>query len=141
MFKLDLEKAEVTRERIANIRWIMEKARDFHKKKKKSTSAPVTTLNLWLYESQQTVENSSRDGSAKQPYLFLRNLYSGQEAAVITGHERMDLLKIWKVVQQGWVLSPYLFKLYAKCIMWNPGLHESQSGIKIAGVIATISDI
>ena len=44
----------------------------------------------------------------------------------------MDLLKIWKVVQQGWVLSPYLFKLYAEYIMQNSGLHEAQAGIKIA---------
>ena len=35
-------------------------------------------------------------------------------------------------VQQGCILSPCLFKLYAEEIMRNAGLHESQAGIEIA---------
>ena len=55
----------------------------------------------------------------------MRNLYAGQEATVRTGHG--------KGVLQGCILSPCLFNLYAEYIMRNPGLEETQVGIKIAG--------
>ena len=64
---------------------------------------------------------------------LLWNLYTGQEAAVRTGHGTMDRFQIGKGVHQGCILSPCLFNLYAKYIMWNDGLDEAQSGIKIAG--------
>ena len=64
---------------------------------------------------------------------LLRKLSVGQEATVRTGHEITDWLKIGKGVQQGCMLSPYLFDLYAENIMWNAGLNEAQAGIKIAG--------
>ena len=41
--------------------------------------------------------------------------------------------KVWKEVCQGYVLSPCLFNFYAEYFMWNPGLDESQAGIKTAG--------
>ena len=62
-----------------------------------------------------------------------RNLYAGQEAIVKTGHGRTDWFQIGKGVHQGCILSPCLFNLYAKYIMQNPGLDETQAGIKIAG--------
>ena len=64
---------------------------------------------------------------------LLRNLYSGQEATVRTGHVTTDWLQIGKGVCQGWILSPCLFHLYAESIMRNAGLEEAQAGIKIAG--------
>ena len=48
---------------------------------------------------------------------LLRNLYAGQEATVRTGHGTMDWSKIGKGVQQGRILSPCLFNLYAEYIM------------------------
>ena len=48
---------------------------------------------------------------------FLRNLYAGQDATVITGHGTTDGFKIGKGVGQGCILSPYLFYLYAEYIM------------------------
>ena len=63
---------------------------------------------------------------------LLRNLYAGQEATVRTGHGT-DWLQIGKRVHQGYILSPYLFNLYAEYIMRNTGLDEVQAGIKIAG--------
>ena len=63
---------------------------------------------------------------------LLRNLYSGQEATVRTGHVTTDWLQIGKGVCQGWILSPCLFHLYAESIMRNAGLEEAQAGIKIA---------
>ena len=64
---------------------------------------------------------------------LLRNLYKGQEAIVRRGHETTDWFKIGKGVQQGSILSPYLFNLYTEYIMRNAGLEETQAGIKIAG--------
>ena len=64
---------------------------------------------------------------------LLRNLYAGQEATVITGRGTTDWFQIGKRVCQGCILSPCLFNLYAEYIMRNPGLEETQAGIKIAG--------
>ena len=63
---------------------------------------------------------------------LLRNLYVGQEATVRTGHGTTDWFQIGKGVCQGCILSPCLFNLYAEYIMRNPGLEETQTGIKIA---------
>ena len=63
---------------------------------------------------------------------LLRNLYAGQEARVRTGHRTTDWFQIGKV-QQGCILSPCLFNLYAEYIMRNAGLEEAQAGIKITG--------
>ena len=64
---------------------------------------------------------------------LLRNLYSGQEATVRTGHGTTDWFQIGKGVRQGCILSPCSFNLYAGYIMRNAGLEEAQAGIKIAG--------
>ena len=63
---------------------------------------------------------------------LLRNLYSGQEATVRTGHGTTDWFQIGKGVCQGCILSPCLFNLHAEYIMRNAGLNEAQAGIKIA---------
>ena len=62
---------------------------------------------------------------------LLRNLYSGQEATVRTGHGITDWFQIGKGVRQGYILSPFLFNLYAEYIMRNARLEEAQAGIKI----------
>ena len=56
-----------------------------------------------------------------------------KEAAVRSGHGKIDWFQIRKQVRQGCVLSPCLFNLYAEYIMRNTGLVESQAGINIAG--------
>ena len=63
----------------------------------------------------------------------LRNLYAGKEATVRTGHGTADWFPIGKGVQQGCILSPCLFDLYAEHIIGNAGLDEAQARIKIAG--------
>ena len=63
----------------------------------------------------------------------LRNLHTGQEARVRTGHGTTDWFQIGKEVRQGCILSPCLFNLYAEYLMRNAGLEEAQAGIKIAG--------
>ena len=79
------------------------------------------------------MENSERDGNTRPLDLLLRNLDTGQEATVRTGHGTTDWFQIGKGVCQGCILSPYLFNLYAEYIMRNTGLEEAQAGIKIAG--------
>ena len=60
-------KGRGTRDQIANIHWIIEKARV---QKKTSTSALLLCQRLWLCGSQETVENS-RDGNTRPPDLPL----------------------------------------------------------------------
>ena len=71
----------------------------------------------------------------------LRNLYVGQEAIVRIGHETTDWFQIRKGAHQGYILSPFLFNLYAGYIMQNAGLEEAQAGIKTAGRNIKNSDI
>ena len=63
---------------------------------------------------------------------LLRNVYTGQEATVRTGHGITDWFKIEKGVRHGCILSPCLFNLYSEYIMRNTGLDETQVRIKIA---------
>ena len=63
---------------------------------------------------------------------LLRNLYTGQEATVRTGHGTADWFQIGKGVHQGCILSPCLFNLYAEYIMRNAGLDEPQTETKIS---------
>ena len=64
---------------------------------------------------------------------LLRNLYSGQEATVRTGHGTTDWFQIRKGVCQGCISSPCLINEYSGYIMRHAGLDEAQAGIKIAG--------
>ena len=67
------------------------------------------------------------------PTCLLRNLYTGQEATVRTGHGTTEWFHTEKGVHQDCILSPCLFNLYAEFIMRNAGLEETQAGIKLAG--------
>ena len=64
---------------------------------------------------------------------LLRNLYTGQEATVRTGHGTIDWFQIGKGVRQCCILPPCLFKFYAEYIIQSVGQDEAQAGIKIAG--------
>ena len=77
----------------------------------------------------------------KPPYLLPEKLVYGQEATVRTRRETMNLFQIGKEVHQGCILSSCLFNFYAEYIMGNPGLGESQAGIKIVAEISTTSDM
>ena len=72
-------------------------------------------------------------GIPDHPTCLLRNLYAGQEAIELDMDQLTDWFQIGKGVQQGCILSPCLFNLYAEYIMRNAGLDEAQTGIKIAG--------
>ena len=84
---------------------------------------------MWI---KQTVENSKEMGIPDHLTCLLRNLYTGQEVTVRTGHGTTDWFQIGKGVRQGCISSPGLFKLYAEYIMRNAGLDEAHAGIKTA---------
>ena len=121
-------KGRETRDQIANIRWIMKKAREFQKS---IYFYFIDYAKAFDCVDHNKLENSERDGIPDHLTCLLRNLYSGQEGTVRTEHGT-DLLQIGKGVHQGCILSPCLFNLYAEYIMRNTGLDEAQAGIKIA---------
>ena len=122
-----IRKGKGTRDQIANIRWIIEKAK-------------VTEKHLlyWLCQSIDCVDHNKlwkileEMGIPDHLTCLLRNLYVGHEATVRTGHGTTDSFQIGKEIRQGCILSPCLFNLYAKYIMRNGGLDEAQAEIKIA---------
>ena len=133
MFKLDLEKAEEkknrkgrgTRDHIANIHWIIEKAREFQKNiyfcfiDYTKAFDCVDHNKLWKILQELRIP----------AYLtcLLRNLYAGQEATVRTGHRAMDWFQIWNGLCQGCISSTCLFNFYAEYIMQNVRLDEAQA--------------
>ena len=124
-------KGRRTRDQIANIHWIIERAKSF---RKTSTSALLTTpkpLTVWITTN---CGKFFKRWNTRPPDLPLeRNLSAGQDATVRTGHGTLDWFQIGKGVRQGCILSPCLFNLYAQYIMQNARLDEAQAGIKIAG--------
>ena len=93
-----------TRDQIANIRWIMEKARKFQK-------------NIYFCFIDYAKAFDSMDHNKLWEILkemgipdhltcLLRNLYTGQEATVRTGHGTTDWFQIGKGVHQGCILLP-----------------------------------
>ena len=79
------------------------------------------------------MENSSRDGNTRPPYLPPEKRYAGQEATVITRHGIMNWFQIGKGAHQGCILSRCLFNLGSEYIMRSAGLDEAQAGVKVAG--------
>ena len=124
-------KGRGTRDEIANIRWIMEKAREFQKHIYFCFIDYAKAFDC--VDHNQLWKNLKDMGIPDHLTCLLRNLYAGQEATVRTGHGTIDWFQIGKGVCQGSILSPFLFNLYAKYIMRNAGLKETQAGIKIAG--------
>ena len=131
-------KGRGTRNQIANIRWIIKKAKEFQKIIHFCFIDYVKAFNS---VDHNKLENSSRDRNARAPTCLLRNLYAGQEATVRTGHGTTDWFPIGKRVHPDCILSPCLFNLYAENIMRNAGLEETQAGIKIGGEISITSDM
>ena len=123
-------KGRRTRDQIANIRWIIEKVREFQKN--------IYFCLIDYAKAFDCVDHNKlwkilKDiGIPDHLTCLLRNLYAGQEATVRTGHRTTDWFQIVKGVRQGCILSPCLFNLYAEYIMRNAGLDEAQAGIKIA---------
>ena len=123
-------KGRETRGQIANIHWIMEKARDFQE-----------NINFCFIDYAKTFDCVDHNklwkilqetGIPDHLTCLLRSLYVGQEGTVRTGHGTTGWFQIEKGVRQGCILLPCLFNFYAEYIMRNGGLEEAQAGIKIA---------
>ena len=123
-------KGRGTRDQIANMLWITEKAREFQKKT--STSASLSTLKPFTVWITTNCGKFFEMGIPGHLTCLLRNLYAGQEAIIRARHGTADWFQIGKGGRQGCILSPCLFILYAEYIMQNARLDEAQAGIKIA---------
>ena len=116
------KKGRGSREQIANILWIMEKAREFQENIYFCFIDYVKAFDC--VDHNQLWKILQEMGIPDHLIYLLRNVYAGQEATVRTGHERTDWFQIGKGVCQGCILSPCLFNLYAEYIMRNAGLEE-----------------
>ena len=123
-------KGRGTRDQIANIRWIIEKAREFQKN---IYFCLIDYVKAFHCVDHNKLWKILKEMGIPDPLTcLLRNLYAGQEATFRTGHGTTDWFQIGKGVPQGCILSPYLFNLYAEYIMRNAGLEEAQARIKVA---------
>ena len=134
----EFRKGRGTRDQIANIHWIIKKAREFQKNifcfiDYAKASDSVDHNKLWKIVKEMGIPD----------YLIclLRNLSAGQEATVRNIHGIIDWFQIGKGVHQGCLLSLCLFNLYAECIMRNAGLDEAQAGSRLQQEISISSDM
>ena len=126
-------KAEET-EIIANICWIIERAREFQKNINFCFIDYVKDFTVWITRNcgkflkrwlcPITLPVSWETGICL--------LYMDQEATVRTEHGTTNWFQIGKGVHQGCMLPPCLFNFYAEYIMWHARLDEAQARIKIA---------
>ena len=128
MFKLDLEKAD---DKIANIQWIIEKAREFQKIIYFCFIDYAKAFDWVNHNKLRKI--LQKTGIPDHLTCLLRNLHAGQEATIRNGHGTTDWFQMGKGVCQGSILSACLFNLYVEYIMRNSGLDEAQTGIKISG--------
>ena len=124
--QVGFKKGRGARDQIANICWIMEKAREFQKNiyfcfiDYAQAFDCVDHNKLWKILTEVGIPDNLT--------CLLRNLYAGQEATVRTGHGTTDWLQIGKGVHEGCILSPCLFNLCAEYIMRNTGLEARLLG-------------
>ena len=132
-------KGRGTRDQIANIRWIIKKAREFQKNTyfcfidyTKAIDC-VDHNKLWKILKVMEIPDHLT--------CLLRNLYAGYKATVKTGHGTTDWFHIGKGVRQGCIVSPCLFNLYAEYITGNARLDEAQAESRLLGEISITSDM
>ena len=108
-------KGRGTRNQIANICWIIEKAREFQKN---IYFCFIDYTKIFDYVDHNKLWKILKEmGTPDHLTYLLRNLYADQEAMVRNGHGTTDWFKIGKRVCQDCILSPYLFNFYAEYIM------------------------
>ena len=105
-------KGRGTRDQIANICWIIEKAREFQKSicfcfiDCAKTFDYVDHTKLWKIIKEMRIPDHLTS--------LLRNLYAGQEATIRSGHGTTDWCQIGKGIRQGCILSPaYLIYMHS----------------------------
>ena len=125
---LDLEEPEEPEIQIANIHWIIEKARQFQK----NICFIDYTKAFDCMDHNKLWKILQEMGISDHLACLLGNLYAGQEATARTRHGTTDQFQIGKEVHQGCILSPCLFNLCAEYIMRNARLDEAQAEIRVA---------
>ena len=102
-FQAGFRKGRGTRDQIAKIQWIMEKAWEFHKNIYSALLITLKPLTVWI-----TINCGKflKEMGIRHLTCCLRNLYADQEKTVRTGHRTMDWFQIGKGVCQGCILSP-----------------------------------
>ena len=123
------------RDPIANICWIIVKAREF----RKTSISSLLTMPKHSVDHNKLRKILQEMGIPDHLTCLMRNLYAGQEATVRTRHGTMDWFTIGKGLCQGWILSPCLFNFYAEYIMQNAGVDKAQAGIRLLGEISITS--
>ena len=131
-------KGRGARDQIANIRWIMEKAREFQKNIYFCFIDYAKAFNCVDHHKLWKIQEM---GIPDHLTCLLRNLYASQEATVRTGHGTTDWFQIGKGVHQGYTLSPCLFNLYAEHIMRNVGWMKHKLESRLLGEISITSDM
>ena len=132
-------KVRGTRDQIANIHWIIEKAREFRKN--------VYFCFIDYAKAFDSVDHSKLQKILKKMGIpdhltcHLRYLCAGLEAKVRTGHGTTDWFQIRKRACQGYIFSRCLFSFCAEYIMWHAGLDEAHAGIILLGEISVTSDM
>ena len=112
------KKGKRSRDKIANIHWIIKKATEFQKNiyfyfiDYTKTFGCVYSNKLWKILQEMEIPGHLT--------CLLRNLYVVQEATVRTGHGTTDWFQTGKGVHQGCILSPWLFNLYAESVQFSP---------------------
>ena len=129
MFTLVLEKVRGTRDQIANIQWIIKKAREFQKN--------IYFCFIDYAKAFDCVDHTNwkilkEMGIPDHLTCLPGNVYAGQKATVGTGHGTTDWFQIGKGLHQGCMLLPCLFNFHAEYIMRKAGLEEARAGIKTA---------
>ena len=126
-------KGRGTWDQIANICWIMEKARQFQKNIYFCFLDYAKAFN-WV-DYNQLWKILKQLGISDHLSCLLRHLYAFQEATVRTGRGRTEWFQIAKGVRQGCILSPCLFNLYAEYIMRNASRMKHKLESRLLGEI------
>ena len=133
------KKGRGTRDQIANICWIIQKAREFQKNIYFCFIDYAKAFDC--VDHNKLMKILKEMGTPDHLTCLLRYLYEGQEATVRTGRGTKDWFQIGKGVHQGCILSHCLFNLYSEYIMRNAKLEEAQAGIRLPGEISITSDM
>ena len=131
-------KGRGTRDQIANICWIIKKAREFQKNIYLCLLTIPKPLTVWV-----TINCGKfwKRGEYQTTWLASWEIGMHVKKQVRTGHGTTDWFQMGKRVCQGCILSPCLFNFYAQYIMRKAGLEETQLVSRLPGEISMTSDV